>query len=368
MTILALDTTMSCCSAALWSADRGMLVQEAESMERGHAEALAPMVERLFRQAELTPRALGRIAVTVGPGTFTGLRIGLSFAKGLGLALGTEVVGVSALAAMAAPLLGGGRPVAVASDARLGQAYLAVFDSLGRESVAPRLAGIEEAARMLAGLAPVLIGSAAADVSAALADPYTELRADRVHPVAGDFVSRLPVLPLLPPQPLYLKESDARPMAGNLHAPPDIRVAELSEMPVLAALHGMCFTPGWTAESLAGLAADPGIITLMALCDGKPCGMALARQAADEAEIITICTAPQARRRGIGSALVSALLQRLRARGVRQLFLEVNAHNGEARALYSHHQFREAGLRRGYYELAGGGRADALILRRDIAA
>ena len=74
-------------------------------MERGHAEALAPLVERLMSGVEGGFASLDRIAVTAGPGSFTGIRIGLAMARAMGLALNIPVVGVSTLVAFAGPLL-----------------------------------------------------------------------------------------------------------------------------------------------------------------------------------------------------------------------------------------------------------------------
>src|SRR5690606_2616572 len=101
MRILAIDTALGLCSAAVVQADRTLAVLS-EPMRQGHQERLAPMVRDVVREAGLAFVDLERIAVTVGPGSFTGLRVGLSFAKGLGLALDRPVVGIESLEAMAA--------------------------------------------------------------------------------------------------------------------------------------------------------------------------------------------------------------------------------------------------------------------------
>ena len=103
-------------------------------MARGHAEALAPMVEEAGRGLDGGFASLDRIAVTIGPGSFTGIRVGLALARAMGLALGVPVVGVPTLVAFAAPLLSEPRPgiIAAAIDARHGSVYFQLFESSGR--------------------------------------------------------------------------------------------------------------------------------------------------------------------------------------------------------------------------------------------
>lgn len=101
MTLLAIDTSEINCSAALLLAD-GRSFQCSEAIGRGHAERLLPMIEELLAEAGIAYGDIGRIAVTTGPGTFTGLRIGLSVARGLALSLAVPCIGVSGLLALAA--------------------------------------------------------------------------------------------------------------------------------------------------------------------------------------------------------------------------------------------------------------------------
>ena len=84
-----------------------MLARETIPMERGHAEALLPLIDRLVSPFEGGFESLDRVAVTVGPGSYTGLRVGISAARGIGLAAGVPVVGVATLSAFLAPLMAG---------------------------------------------------------------------------------------------------------------------------------------------------------------------------------------------------------------------------------------------------------------------
>ena len=136
---------------------------------------------------------------------------------------------------------------------------------------------------------------------------------------------------------------------------------------LLASLYAECFDTPWSAEDFRQLLAMPGASAVMAVEHGEPLAFALFRQAADEAEIITIGTRPLARQRGLGKQLISRQLSELTSHGVKSAFLEVAKSNMAAQALYRSCGFREAGLRRGYYERASGQREDAIVMRRDLA-
>src|SRR5271166_474729 len=106
MRVLAIDTALDACSAAVLDLNRGgVIASETLAMTRGHAEALMPLIARVMDQAEVEFGELDRIAVTTGPGSFTGLRVGISAARGIALATGKPAIGLSTLAGLAAPLI-----------------------------------------------------------------------------------------------------------------------------------------------------------------------------------------------------------------------------------------------------------------------
>ena len=168
MRILAIDTALGACSACvLDSSDPSPLAIEQIAMERGHAEALMPMIERVMGKAEGGFSALDRVAVTIGPGSYTGLRVGISAARAIALAAGIPAIGISTLAASAAPFIGreGGRVVAAAVDARHGQVWFQAMNAQGKQLVSVRQVNHRDAARAI-GAGPVsLVGSAALAVA-----------------------------------------------------------------------------------------------------------------------------------------------------------------------------------------------------------
>src|ERR1700688_3528834 len=164
MLILAIDTALDACAAGVLDTEAGQLIaQESLVMRRGHAEALMPLIARVIKQAGIAFTALDRIAVTTGPGSFTGLRVGLSAARGIGLAADRPVVGVTTLTAYAAPVVSQNAEQSVISaiDARHDQVYFQVVRGNGSSLILPRVGPIEEALGASRFGAPHLVGNAA---------------------------------------------------------------------------------------------------------------------------------------------------------------------------------------------------------------
>ncbi len=145
-----------------------------------------------------------------------------------------------------------------------------------------------------------------------------------------------------------------------------LRPLDLAMTEVAAALHDASgFHEPWNAHAFAELLAMPGTAGMLALAGEEPAGLVLWRVAADEAEILTICTLPSHRRGGVGRHLLAAATQAMAAAGVHKLFLEVAVDNAAAIALYRAFGFAEEGRRRDYYR-GPAGTVDALILVHGI--
>ncbi len=133
MKLLALDAATTSCSVACWSGG-AVIAQREETADRRQAEILMPMVQSAMREAGFDYNMLDLIAVTIGPGSFTGVRIGLAAARGIALASGLPLTGVTTLQALAAapsPDERQGGPILAVLDARRGQLYGQFFDING---------------------------------------------------------------------------------------------------------------------------------------------------------------------------------------------------------------------------------------------
>jgi tRNA threonylcarbamoyl adenosine modification protein YeaZ len=218
MRVLAIDTALEACSAAVLDTEQGgILASESLPMVRGHAEALMPLVARVMSEARLEFLELDRVAVTVGPGSFTGLRVGVSAARGIAVAAGKPAVGLTTLAAYAAPYMAADdvTPLVVAIDARNNQVYMQLFGTGGRTLIQPKIAGVRDAARAAVTGPARVVGSAAAlvlDAWPAGQPPPTVVDAARAPLV--DWVAHLGAAAaqdISLPKPLYLRAPDARP-------------------------------------------------------------------------------------------------------------------------------------------------------------
>jgi tRNA threonylcarbamoyladenosine biosynthesis protein TsaB len=220
MNILALDTSMGACGAAVLTADGRVFARE-QRMARGHAEALMPMIAGTMAEAGVDYRQLDLIAATLGPGSFTGVRIAIAAARGLALVTGAKLWGTDSLTVMARTALDAGdidtagKPFAVAVDARAGALYLGLYDAAGRKREGPLIVDAGEAVALLPRDLAIAVGNGAEALAAAARDRGREVEARLVdlepsaialaHLAQGAGES-MPTL-----RPLYLRPPDAKP-------------------------------------------------------------------------------------------------------------------------------------------------------------
>jgi tRNA threonylcarbamoyladenosine biosynthesis protein TsaB len=222
MNILALDTSMGACSAAVLCSSGGAgrrLFARQETMARGHAEALMPLVAEIMEEAGLPFAELDLIAATTGPGSFTGVRIAIAAARGLALVTHAKLFGTDSLSVMARQALAGGAvgsgPFAVAVDARRGMLYFGLYDETGRKLEGPLLIAPDEALSLLPSGLRLAVGSGAILLA--------EARRRRDHPLEAKLAELQPSAEALAEiacasgetvltlRPLYLRDPDAKP-------------------------------------------------------------------------------------------------------------------------------------------------------------
>jgi tRNA threonylcarbamoyladenosine biosynthesis protein TsaB len=218
MLILAIDTALDVCAAAVLDADAGEIIaQESLPMKRGHAEALMPLIARVMKASGVAFASLDRIAVTRGPGSFTGLRVGLSAARGIALAADKPVVGLTTLTAYAAPFVGENseHPIISAIDARHDHVYFQVVSGDGGSLVRPKVAPISEALEASRFGAAHLVGNAARILAERWpADVPQPFNVDAQPAPDISWVAWLgaAVSPeMAPARPYYLRPPDAKP-------------------------------------------------------------------------------------------------------------------------------------------------------------
>ncbi|MBC2771504.1 tRNA (adenosine(37)-N6)-threonylcarbamoyltransferase complex dimerization subunit type 1 TsaB [Rhizobium sp. AQ_MP] len=209
MIVLAIDTAGVGCAAAVFDSDADkMLGLVSETIGRGHAERLMAMIDEALAQAKLSLADVDRIGVTVGPGSFTGIRVGVAAARGLALALGVDCVGVSTLEVLACTAPETGKPVLSAINAHRNEVYAQSYEA-GVPQGEPLLLELEDYLARAAIPGTVLVGSAAALVR----DREAETVPDH-YPI--EIVARIAAMAKAQgkPKPLYLRGPDAKPQTG----------------------------------------------------------------------------------------------------------------------------------------------------------
>jgi tRNA threonylcarbamoyladenosine biosynthesis protein TsaB len=207
MIVLVIDTALGACTAAVFDGARPLAVRS-EPMTKGHSERLGGFVRDAMAEAGIGFEAVERIGVTVGPGSFTGLRVGLAFALGIGEALDRPVVGVSALDALAASVSGDGS-VAALIDARRDQVYARLFRDGAPQGEAEALPLATAAARLADGDWR-LVGSGGPVVVHAY--PQVTAGVEALPAPSPAALARLTIAldpEAHPPRPLYLRAPDA---------------------------------------------------------------------------------------------------------------------------------------------------------------
>lgn len=219
--ILAIDTSSTLCAACIWDDGVGReLGRAVEDIGKGHAERLMAVIDAALAAAEQTYADISKVAVSIGPGSFTGIRVGVSAARGLALALGVEAVGVTTLAAVIESARDGQnhQRVIAAIDAKRGELY--ALDDDGGANAVPAIIAASDLAALTAGIPPLLAGSGAQLVSDAFAaaGKATAGVVDTTATTADIAVyARLAAAGHIansPPKPLYLRGPDARPQHG----------------------------------------------------------------------------------------------------------------------------------------------------------
>ena len=225
MILLAFDTAQGALSAAVTDGE-GVLASSFEPRTRGHAEALMPLLETLLAEAALSFADLDALAVTVGPGTFTGLRVGLAAARGLALARSLPLVGVTTLEAIAEPAGAEADETSIALfDARRDEVYMQAFAPALAPLTPPLLVSLDEAMTHLPPGKLLLVGTGAHLLASRLEAAGRIFRLSPAKPqpdavsIGRIALARIAVQGLdafrAAPEPLYIRAPDAKLPGGR---------------------------------------------------------------------------------------------------------------------------------------------------------
>ncbi|HXS83583.1 MAG TPA: tRNA (adenosine(37)-N6)-threonylcarbamoyltransferase complex dimerization subunit type 1 TsaB [Methylomirabilota bacterium] len=386
---LALETATEHVSVAVVSSAGATRALVEEDVGHGHTRRLAALVERALRDANVRPADIGFIATDLGPGSFTGVRVGLATARALALVSGARLLGASSLAALAhatseprtlvVPLVGAGRRDLYAGFFRI------ATGARVRLIAAPRVGPPETLLEALAEVHALVpdhevrfVGPGAGRERARLEDAYpgstgSGLRFEGLSALdlaAAALKLDGPGSGLPEPgremEPAYVRPAQAEERVRHKVTgltPARVRALVPADLPRVDELEHRLFADPWPRASFLDALAEPSAVSLVAERGGSVAGYLVATVLPPVAELQNLGTAPEQQRAGVARALVDALLETCRVRGVRELGLEVRVSNAAAQALYRTHGFRLVGLRRGYYKRP---EEDALLMARRV--
>ena len=394
MRVLAIDSSGLTATAAIVE-DEQTVAEYTINYKKTHSQTLLPMIDEMVRMVEIDLSTIDAIAVSGGPGSFTGLRIGSATAKGLGLALDKPLIHVPTVDAMAYSLYGCEDIICPIMDARRKQVYTGLYSfshkkreenddgSLYDEPVFQVLrmqmaVPVEELIRhlnvyrrrvvflgdgvpvykeMLAeglkvpySFAPSFMNRQRAAAVGALGIRYYE--AGR-YEAAAEF------------KPEYLRKSQAERERAERekNAVPKVRRMTMEDGAAVAEMEHQLFPDAWSEKSILETLEQPNTICLMADKAGRTAGYLLAYTAADEAEIARIAVVKELQRQGVARVLLSELEAICGSQGIKKILLDVRCGNSAARALYEAAGFKEDGIRQRFYENPA---EDAILMSRQL--
>ncbi|MDX8526090.1 tRNA (adenosine(37)-N6)-threonylcarbamoyltransferase complex dimerization subunit type 1 TsaB [Mesorhizobium sp. MSK_1335] len=217
MKLLAIDCAANLCAACIYDTGAGTEIgREVRDLGKGHAEHLMAIIETALQAGGIGYHDLNAIAVSIGPGSFTGLRVGVSTARGLALALKIPAIGVTTLEALAAEGANAfpGRAVLAALDAGREEIHAALYDKMLAEAYGPSVTTLAEATTMAIGADAVLVGTAAPQIAASAGRPFDTGPVAATADIATYARLASTKGPGDKPKPLYLRGADAKPQAG----------------------------------------------------------------------------------------------------------------------------------------------------------
>ncbi len=374
MLILAVDTTHKACSAAIYDTEQadkqgGVCGYQYDEMPKGHAEKLPEMIHQTLAASGVSFNQIGKIVATTGPGSFSGVRIGLSAAKGFALSLDLPLVGIGSLEAVAAGVeVFLTSRVLAAFDARRNEIYVQLFEN-GQSVTQPDILTPQEAALLAGDQTTIIVGSAC--------DILMPLNTNLIKTTANDLpdarvAARLGAKRKTdgPVHPIYLRRADAKAQKPLLQVRPSAVTlidATSAHCEILAEIHRQGFVDHWSGQSIAASLQTPTTKGLIAVDESQnPLGFILVRDGAHEREILTIAVQNHARRRKIASTLLKQIITDATQEKIENIFLEVNTENFSARALYDGFGFEVCGTRKNYYTSKDGQKQDAWVMSKTI--
>ena len=390
MKVLAIDSSGLTATAALVDEER-TIAEYTVDYKKTHSQTLLPMISEMMEMIDMDISEIDAIAVSGGPGSFTGLRIGSATAKGLGLALNKPLIHVPTVDALAYSVYGCQDIICPIMDARRNQVYTGVYTfsvKNGENGVREHVFRVQKMQMAVPvtdlirrlnnyGRPVVFLGDGVPvyremliqglKVPCSFAPSYmNRQRAAVVGALGIRYFKAGNYETAAEHKPEYLRVSQAERERAQRekNAVPEVRRMTREDGAAVAEMEHQIFSDAWSEKSVLETLERPGTICLMAEKAGRPAGYLLAYTAADEAEIARIAVAKELQRQGAARALLAELESVCRTEGIRKILLDVRSGNSAARALYENTGYKEDGIRQRFYD---DPQEDAILMSREVS-
>lgn len=392
MKVLAIDSSGLTASVAVVE-DSRTIAEYTVDYKKTHSQTLLPMIDEVAKMTELELSDIDAIAVSGGPGSFTGLRIGSATAKGLGLALDKPLIHVPTVDGLAYQVYGCGDIICPIMDARRNQVYTGIYTfsaKAGKKEGTREVEPVFQVLRMQMAIAvedlirrlnnynrPVVFLGDGVPVyremlSAGLKVPYSfapsymnRQRAAVIGALGIRYYKAGKYETAMEHQPEYLRQSQAERERAQRErtAKTLIREMKAEDAAAVAEIEYQTFPDHWSQNAVLDTLSNPQTVCLLAEKAGKAAGYLLAYLAGGEAEIARIAVPEGLKRQGIGKKLLQLLEETCKEKQVGRLLLDVRESNREARAFYQKMAFQEDGVRKGFYQSPA---EDAVLMSREL--
>ncbi len=392
MKVLAIDSSGLTASVAVVE-DSRTIAEYTVDYKKTHSQTLLPMIDEVAKMTELELSDIDAIAVSGGPGSFTGLRIGSATAKGLGLALDKPLIHVPTVDGLAYQVYGCGDIICPIMDARRNQVYTGIYTfsaKAGKKEGTREVEPVFQVLRMQMAIAvedlirrlnnynrPVVFLGDGVPVyremlSAGLEVPYSfapsymnRQRAAVIGALGIRYYKAGKYETAMEHQPEYLRQSQAERERAQRErtAKTLIREMKAEDAAAVAEIEYQTFPDHWSQNAVLDTLSNPQTVCLLAEKAGKAAGYLLAYLAGGEAEIARIAVPEGLKRQGIGKKLLQLLEETCKEKQVGRLLLDVRESNREARAFYQKMAFQEDGVRKGFYQSPA---EDAVLMSREL--
>lgn len=391
MKVLAIDSSGLTATAALVDEER-TIAEYTVDYKKTHSQTLLPMISEMMEMIDMDISEIDAIAVSGGPGSFTGLRIGSATAKGLGLALNKPLIHVPTVDALAYSVYGCQDIICPIMDARRNQVYTGVYTfsvKNGENGVREHVFRVQKMQMAVPvtdlirrlnnyGRPVVFLGDGVPvyremliqglKVPCSFAPSYmNRQRAAVVGALGIRYFKAGNYETAAEHKPEYLRVSQAERERAERekNAVPEVRKMTMEDGAVTAEMEHQLFPDSWSEKSILATLQQPGTICLIAEKAGRTAGYLLAYTAAGETEIARIGVVKELQRQGAARALLAELRNQCIAQGVARILLDVRESNKAARALYESVGFKEDGIRQRFYESP---QEDAMLMSMSVEA